>query len=82
MTCHFFSEKGEHIMFIVGIDVAIMSIVGLACIIATAVFVWWLKLPEDYAQLVLGTTSICVAIMIVAYIVMAFVLDRAIGIYW
>lgn len=69
-------------MFTVGIDVAIMSVVGLACIIATAVFVWWLKLSEDYAQLVLGTASICVAIMIVAYIVMAFVLDRVIGIYW
>jgi hypothetical protein len=69
-------------MFIIGIDVAIMSIVGLVCIIASSAFVWWLKLSEDYAQLVLGVASIVVAIMIVAYVVMAYVLDRVIGIYW
>lgn len=69
-------------MFTVGIDVTIMSIVGLVCIIATAVLSWWLKLPEDYAQLALGITASVAAVMIASYIVMACVLDRVIGIYW
>jgi len=69
-------------MFTVGIDITIMCVVGLICIVGTAVLIWWLGLSEDYAQLALGIASICVAIMIVTYIMMAFVLDRVIGIYW
>jgi bacteriorhodopsin len=69
-------------MFTIGIDVTIMCVIGLACIVGTAIFIWLLRLPEDYAQLVLGVASIVVAIMIVSYIVMACVLDKIIGIYW
>lgn len=69
-------------MFTIGIDVTIMCVVGLICIVGTAVLIWWLKLPEDYAQLVLGIAASVAAIMITSYIVMACVLDRVIGIYW
>lgn len=65
-----------------GIDVLIMATVGLCMMLATAVFANKLGLTCMQREVAVASAAATAATMVVAYIIMARVLDMMLGANW
>ena len=68
-------------MVVIGIDVAILGCVALALIVAACVASAWFGLAEDAGWSLIAGTAITGGSMLLAYIIMAHILDNLLGAY-
>ena len=69
-------------MLFFGIDVLMLSLLGIILILASCIVSSLIPLCYDEGLIMVRTTAITVVIMVVGYIVMSRVLDYMVGAYW
>lgn len=66
-------------MITLGVDVVILSLFALACIVASIVACGLIPLAKEEGDVAVAATAITAVVMVIAYIIMAGVLDSMLG---
>lgn len=69
-------------MILLGVDIAILAIVASAMVAVSFVLSYTLNMTETQGNICVATACVCSFGMLVAYAIMAKVLDMVVGMVW